>query len=79
MCDCIETVNAKLAQHNTRLREPMLLMSRGAGDQDQARRLFIETEQIETGRGKPKAMAMFTSRCPFCGEEYAAKEAMEPG
>lgn len=63
-CKCIEEVNAKLAERNTRLHEPWII-----GD-DKTRRLFIETEQIETGRGKAKATAMFSTYCPFCGVKH---------
>lgn len=65
MCDCIETVNAKLAERNTRLHEPIFIFG-----PDLTRRLFVETEQIERGRGKKKAVSMFASFCPFCGEKY---------
>lgn len=71
MCNCIETVNAKLAERNTRLKEPMFIFGKDSSGlkQEPARRLFIETEQIETGRGKMRATAMFNSYCPFCGEK----------
>jgi hypothetical protein len=69
-CNCIEVVNERLAEMNTRLKEPMFLIGRLTGEQDKTRRLFIETEQIETGRGKQKAVSMFTAACPFCGEKY---------
>lgn len=60
-CDCIQEVNAMLAERNTRLTLPIML---GA---DQTPRLMIVTEQIEGGRGKKKACGMFASFCPFCG------------
>lgn len=62
-CTCIETVNEKLASRNTRLLEPIFIHG------DTGRRLFVETQQIETGRGKAKATSVFTSYCPFCGVE----------
>lgn len=60
-CDCIEAIDGKLAERNTRIMFPIML---GA---DQTRRPMIVTEQIETGRGKKKACGMFASHCPFCG------------
>jgi len=60
-CDCITTVDAKLAERNTRITLPIML---GA---DQTARPMIVTEQIETGRGKQKAVSMFATFCPFCG------------
>lgn len=65
-CDCIDKVNALLAPKNTRLTEPLFVLHgirRGPY-------LFVETEQIEKGRGKKKATSMFASHCPFCGEKY---------
>jgi hypothetical protein len=64
-CNCVETVNEKLATRNTRLTQAMMF-----GDCDHEG-LMVETEQVETGRGKPKAVAMFLTYCPFCGEKYA--------
>lgn len=60
-CNCIEIVDAKLAERNTRITIPLMF---GA---DQTVRPLIETEQIERGRGKQKACAMFATYCPFCG------------
>lgn len=69
MCDCIETVNAKLAERNTRLHEPIFVFG-----PDPGRRLFIETERIERGRGKKPKVSMFATFCPFCGEKYPEGE-----
>lgn len=60
-CECFEKIDAALVERNTRLLFPIML---GA---DQTRRPLIETEQIEKGRGKKKAVSMFASYCPFCG------------
>ncbi len=60
-CNCIEEVNAKLAERNTRIMLPIMF---GA---DQTPRPMIVTDQIETGRGKKKACGMFAAFCPFCG------------
>lgn len=60
-CNCIETVDAMLAERNTRLTQPIVFSD------NQAPRLMIVTEQIESGRGKKKACGMFATFCPFCG------------
>lgn len=60
-CNCIATVDAMLAERNTRIMLPIML---GA---DQTPRPMIVTDQIKTGRGKPKAVSMFATFCPFCG------------
>lgn len=70
-CDCIDTVNEMLAAHNTRLNLPMT-MAYLMGNEPQ--RLLVETTQIETGRGKPKAKAMFSTFCPFCGTLHKESE-----
>jgi hypothetical protein len=36
----------------------------------------IETERIEKGRGKPKAVSFLPSFCPFCGEKYPSDAAI---
>jgi len=65
-CSCIETVNEKLAERNTRLTIPIVFGKSNLS----ADRLMIVTEQIETGRGKAKATGIFASFCPFCGVKY---------
>lgn len=70
-CNCVEEVNAKLASRNTRLTQAMVLTGDRASNNPN---LMLETEQIETGRGKPKAAAMFLSCCPFCGIRYEASD-----
>lgn len=67
-CNCIEQVDAKLAERNTRITLPIM----GA---DQTARAMIVTEQIEVGRGKSTAVGMFATFCPFCGAEYPRGEA----
>lgn len=64
MCDCISTVDAMLAERNTRIMIPIML---GA---DQTARPMIVTDQIQSGRGKQKAVGMFATFCPFCGVKY---------
>ncbi|CDZ55044.1 hypothetical protein [Neorhizobium galegae] len=63
-CTCVETVNEKLKERNTRLTQAIVFSPR----KDDC--LMLVTEQIETGRGKPKAVAMFLTYCPFCGVAY---------
>lgn len=61
--ECFDLVDQKLAERNTRLVFPVMLMG------DQTMRPMIETEQVEQGRGKAKAVSMFATFCPFCGSE----------
>ena len=60
-CACIQTVDAQLAERNTRIMLPIMFSP------DQTERPMIVTEQIEKGRGKAKACGMFATFCPFCG------------
>lgn len=64
-CTCITVVDEYLAQHNTRISLP-LMFDGSVG------KPMIETQQIETGRGKKKAVSMFASFCPFCGVSFEA-------
>lgn len=66
-CNCIETVDAMLAERNTRITLPIMFSP------DQTARPMIVTEQIETGRGKAKACGMFATFCPFCGVKIEAE------
>lgn len=63
-CGCINTVDAMLAERNTRIMLPIML------GRDQTPRVMIVTEQVESGRGKKKAVGMFATFCPFCGDRY---------
>lgn len=69
-CNCISTVNTMLAERNTRIMLPIMLGG------DQTPRVMIVTDQIETGRGKKKAVGMFATYCPFCGECYVNQPAV---
>ncbi len=73
-CTCIETVDAKLAERNTRIMIPITFSLRGSVDPGP--RPMIVTEQIEKGRGKQKAVGMFASFCPFCGVAYEPRPAV---
>lgn len=68
MCDCIETVNKELSDRNTRLEQALMF---GASTNPG---LMLRTEQLEKGRGKNKAVTIFPSYCPFCGEKYADRD-----
>lgn len=75
MCDCIKNVDEMLATRNTRLSIPMILSFKG--EEPKPPTLFVQTEQIEKGRGKAKATAMFATFCPFCGAKYTEEEAVQ--
>lgn len=65
---CFDEADEMLAKRNTRLTFPIMLGS------DQTKLPMIVTEQIEKGRGKQKAIAMFASYCPFCGANLHYEE-----
>ncbi|WP_206363503.1 hypothetical protein [Sphingomonas crocodyli] len=67
--DCFAKVDAMLAERNTRLTFPIVF------SEDMRRKPMIVTEQIETGRGKKKAVGMFATFCPFCGASLAKASA----
>lgn len=69
MCDCIEKIDAELAGRNTRIRQAFVI---GSGSLDLSGAL-IQTEQVETGRGKEKAVNLHATFCPFCGVHYEEK------
>ena len=62
MCDCRTRINEKLVEYNTKIKPVFSL-----GGNSVAMPWPIETTQIETGRGKKKAVGLFASFCPFCG------------
>jgi len=64
-CDCITRVDAMLAERNTRIKMP-LVFAMGAEPAPTPAPMIV-TDQIETGRGKKKAVGMFATFCPFCG------------
>jgi hypothetical protein len=68
-CNCVAEVDAMLASRNTRLTQALVFTQRGNNPN-----LMLETEQIETGRGKKKAVGMFLTFCPFCGVRYDPEE-----
>lgn len=68
-CNCMAEVDAMLKDRNTRLAN-QLVLCRGGGKQSLVCTPVIGTEQIETGRGKAKAVGVVCQFCPFCGTEY---------
>jgi hypothetical protein len=63
-CDCMEVVDERLAHRNTILTRTITLT------QNMEEFPTIATEQIDKRRGKPKAIGMIPSYCPFCGVKY---------
>lgn len=61
-CNCRNRVNEQLSVYNTRIEVIYSVSDAGLGVP-----WPISTVQIEKGRGKPKAMGLFASFCPFCG------------
>jgi hypothetical protein len=69
-CNCIDVVNEKLATRNTCLVQAFRF--------DGGTPILIETEQVEKGRGKAKAVGMFPTYCPFCGTACKADASLIP-
>lgn len=67
MCDCVETINEKLAEAglNTRIKVPMLLSN---DLKVGAKKLQVVTEKADVSVRK-HPVSVFTSFCPFCGEK----------
>ena len=63
-CNCITDIDEKLKPRNTRLALTITLTK------DLDAFPTIATEQIDKARGKPKAVSMIPSYCPFCGVKY---------
>lgn len=63
-CNCIEKVDAKLAEHNVALVTSLFGEPKCA----------VEVYKVDAKkRGKPPVM--MASYCPFCGESYASRKA----
>lgn len=61
-CDCMKSVNEKLAAHNGRLATAFQI----TGDMGVRMRLLLATEKLD--KTKRKAVPSVTaSYCPFCG------------
>ena len=65
-CDCISVIDAKLAEHNTRICVTFGFPRDGSPS---FTRPHIMTEKIVT-RTRGSAMLAIPSYCPFCGERY---------
>ncbi len=63
MCDCINQMDALLAEKNTGVVFTMF---------GKPPRMLVATYQRERGRGKPKETALIAAYCPCCGEKYVA-------
>jgi hypothetical protein len=59
MCNCIDEVDAFLADRNARIMMPII------GPQ----RPFVETMKVDPAK-RGRIPSMFASFCPFCGEKY---------
>ena len=68
-CGCYEKANEALGARNTRIKSYFTLNGSRIG-----RPWPIETEQVEKGRGKGKALGLFASFCPLCGSSLAEPE-----
>lgn len=69
-CECIDVMNAKMADHNTKL----VLTFGWFKDGTTFTRPTIETEKIEKRVRKGPAIAVPTF-CPFCGNPYEPQPA----
>ena len=68
MCKCIDEVNVRLEEYNTRLVIPLVFSISGS-----PKMVIVATEKIETKkRGKP--MRLYATYCPFCGSPYPKGE-----
>lgn len=61
-CDCIQQVNAKLADQNTMLISVIF---------DGTERVLLRTERIKSLRDGKKATNVPAAFCPVCGQPYA--------
>lgn len=70
MCDCIEVMNARLSEHNSRLVDTLVVRNGQL-----LARAHLTTKKINPrNRDVMGALATF---CPFCGEGYDAAVAPE--
>ena len=65
-CDCISVMDAKLADHNTRIAVTFGFPRDGSPPYT---RPTIQTEKLESRKRVGPAIAL-PSFCPFCGEKY---------
>lgn len=67
MCNCMATVDIKLAEHNSKIELPWF------GPQ-LPRIITMKVDQKK--RGKP--IGVFATFCPFCGDKYQPNDDLEP-
>lgn len=80
MCECVEKVNAMLAESNTvldeccmvRFRESPLSMKAGAIRNS----LVIATIRLDQSKKRTKVRRVIPSFCPFCGEKIKSTSAI---
>lgn len=73
VCNCIEVMDTKLAEHNTRLGVTMAFPRNGSPAYTLP---HIHTEKVEKRQRKGPALAI-PNFCPFCGTRYDADQAGE--
>lgn len=61
MCDCLDIVDKKLVEYNTRLMRAFLMNG--------TERPYIETVKLYSSK-RGKAKTMLPTFCPFCGTRY---------
>lgn len=66
MCKCIEEANKALAEHNTAIATAMTVHTESM---EVGVRITVPTRKVNS-KGK-KAMVVFATYCPLCGEKSA--------
>jgi hypothetical protein len=74
MCDCVATINKKLADRNTRIAQAFCLTEDLSGADCI---ITIATEKVHP-RGK-RPVAVLATFCPFCGTEIPRSDAKTEG
>ncbi len=68
-CECIDTVNKLLSEHNTKVSETIVFCRDGSPS---FTTVFLAVEKIAPRGKRPAVMA--PTFCPFCGVRYRAEE-----
>lgn len=63
MCECIEKMNVKLAEHNGKVARAVQVTD----SLSLVARTVVQTEKVDKSKRKPIPVMMATF-CPFCGE-----------